>query len=565
MAWLVLGPYLTTAATWGSMHRSAGASCWRRPSHRQPTLPGDRRPGLVVVALLDRARGARRARGYDPRLVFLVAGLLVVLSSTGGVTLLGVPSRHRCASCARSFRASTRYACSAPSASAATWSPPSSPATDARDHRGAGPPRGDPACRRRRRARAARARAAGVRDLQLRQPDAARRPRVRLDASDLELVTRAVEGPVLDLPARKIFLSANAEALLLSAYHRHRPRPATTPTRRRSRSRSRSARAHAGAERDRGAGSAGLPHRARPPQVRGGTERRAAGRDGPCGGAHRRPAHGAGQLERHRRLSPGAARCGTYDDFAALTPAVPGTPSPSGEITAAPPRATVSFAIGNPRDATFVHPQPFAPSDLVVTWRRSAFGDASTEHVRALLPLAIAGHASSDLDIALRVPQAPRPLRGHARPRERAGPPARAHHDPRRAAGAGREPAAPRRTRSTARPGSGAGCPRERPHVGIAEARRDRAPGVLGAHAPAPRLAERAGTRGIVEQRADRRGERARVARRGRAGRRRRAAPPRRRRRSGSRSPACPRPRLRGTRSRTTRTATGTRGRRPAT
>ncbi len=103
VAWLVLGPYLHTRAVWGVV---AG-----RPSllfsladftlgHR--AYPGSIPLALMVVGLVDRCRGARARAGHDPRLPFLLAGLLVVWASVWSVPIpglaVGIPSLFTLAS-----------------------------------------------------------------------------------------------------------------------------------------------------------------------------------------------------------------------------------------------------------------------------------------------------------------------------------------------------------------------------------------------------------------------------------------------------------------------------------
>ncbi len=88
--WVVLGPYLDTRATWellsGRLSMLLGADAF---------LPGrEYFPGflvtlLVAVALLDRLRGRREVEGEDPRLAFLVGGLLVAWCAMRPVEIPG--------------------------------------------------------------------------------------------------------------------------------------------------------------------------------------------------------------------------------------------------------------------------------------------------------------------------------------------------------------------------------------------------------------------------------------------------------------------------------------------
>jgi len=91
VAALVLGPYLRAREVWGILE---GRISWLL----EPTsfLPGHHYyPGtvmlvLALVGLVDRVRGPRRARGYDPRLVMLAAGMLVFWLVVWGITIPGI-------------------------------------------------------------------------------------------------------------------------------------------------------------------------------------------------------------------------------------------------------------------------------------------------------------------------------------------------------------------------------------------------------------------------------------------------------------------------------------------
>jgi hypothetical protein len=63
----------------------------------------------------------------------------------------------------------------------------------------------------------------------------------------------------------------------------------------------------------------------------------------------------------------------------------------------------VRFAVRNRAPATFLHPEPLEPSDLVVRWR-SADGETFTTRTRALLPLAIPAGVAAPLELTLPVP-----------------------------------------------------------------------------------------------------------------------------------------------------------------
>jgi hypothetical protein len=88
VATAVLGPYLEMRATWGTL--SGRSTVLYRP--QDFALGGSAYPGsvlllLAAVGILDRLRGARRDAGYDPRFVYLTAGLLVVWASVRGISL----------------------------------------------------------------------------------------------------------------------------------------------------------------------------------------------------------------------------------------------------------------------------------------------------------------------------------------------------------------------------------------------------------------------------------------------------------------------------------------------
>ncbi len=81
--WLIFGPYLETRATWGVLR--GRVSTLARLENYLPGhigFPGFLTTALVLVALVDRVRGARPVLGEDPRLAYLAGALLIV-----GVTI----------------------------------------------------------------------------------------------------------------------------------------------------------------------------------------------------------------------------------------------------------------------------------------------------------------------------------------------------------------------------------------------------------------------------------------------------------------------------------------------
>jgi len=86
-------------------------------------------------------------------------------------------------------------------------------------------------------------------------------------------------------------------------------------------------------------------------------------------------------------------------DVRSLSPApTPRLPRPMG-------RAPLSFAVRSGA-ATFRHPDPIEPTDLLVTWRQ---GDTAVHSnvVRALLPLALAANRTTEITVVTRGPETP--------------------------------------------------------------------------------------------------------------------------------------------------------------
>jgi hypothetical protein len=411
IAWLVFTPYLTTAATWGGMRRNhtffAPIALF--------ALGRGFFPGVVVLALaalglLDRLRGARRERGYDPRLIFLAAGLLIVWSSVAGIRLLGVqlPSplgmlrEHVPGLDAVRVLAAVRIGCYLVAAFLAGYG-----VLAVAERVG-------------RRAAIVLAGAASVLGLlEVGNPAFAtfsfgRPPRVEartiaLDERDLALVTSTAQGAVLDLPHRKGFLLANAHHLLLSAYHQ-RPSSAcynsfSTPLQGQIERLAVKLPARRAAEELAALGFRTLfVHRGFMKLGWAGRQPDAIAEAAARPGARLSPLGSTAAIDAYR-LEPPAT---THSEIAALAPAAPGDGATAAdEPIVAPGRAQLSFPIWNRDAATFVHPAPLVPTDLVVTWWTLAGQEEKYERVRALLPLAIASGAIAELQLELSVLPAP--------------------------------------------------------------------------------------------------------------------------------------------------------------
>jgi len=83
-------------------------------------------------------------------------------------------------------------------------------------------------------------------------------------------------------------------------------------------------------------------------------------------------------------------------------------PASEPSYTAVGRAARIAFVFRNHGDATFRHPRPLAPSDLVVLWTPlDPQGVATESPARALLPIALAPGASLPIDIAVVLPERP--------------------------------------------------------------------------------------------------------------------------------------------------------------
>jgi len=409
VAWLVFGPYLATASTWDAM---------RRESSRFTPLSGFRLgngffPGtvvmlLAVLALLDRLRGARRRRGYDPRLIFLFAGLIVVWSSTDGVAPFGVRLPSPLA-LARSWvpgldavrvLGAVRVGAYLVAAFLAGYGVLA--VVERLGRRGAVVGAGAIGL-----LGLLEVGSAGFATFSFGRPVPVEARRIRPDQSDLELVERTAEGAVLDLPNVQGHFGASAEQLLLSGFHQ-RPSSACYNSFRTPIQGQISRMAMRLPSRQVVDELAALGFRTlyvhRTTMLWGRNARLPAliARAAMQPGSGITALGGTKRIDAYRLAAPAAA----HSDVAALAPPEPIAGEPL-ETTLVPPRSKVSLPIRNRAGTTFVHPEPFAPSDLVVTWRRMGGGEDVAERVRALLPLAIASGATADLELELDVPAIP--------------------------------------------------------------------------------------------------------------------------------------------------------------
>jgi hypothetical protein len=84
------GPYLHAGETWGIFSRAGPILNFAfqfRPG--DTAYPGSVVLLLAAVALFDRLRGARRAGGYDPRLVYLTGGVVILWASVYALPIPG--------------------------------------------------------------------------------------------------------------------------------------------------------------------------------------------------------------------------------------------------------------------------------------------------------------------------------------------------------------------------------------------------------------------------------------------------------------------------------------------
>jgi hypothetical protein len=88
-------------------------------------------------------------------------------------------------------------------------------------------------------------------------------------------------------------------------------------------------------------------------------------------------------------------------DLAALAPVQRAT-----EQSLSSSETEIVFHVQNATPTTFRHPDPIEPSDVIVTWRVRSGRVVGRQHVRALLPIAVAAGAQESLSIAVDPPDA---------------------------------------------------------------------------------------------------------------------------------------------------------------
>jgi hypothetical protein len=79
--------------------------------------------------------------------------------------------------------------------------------------------------------------------------------------------------------------------------------------------------------------------------------------------------------------------------------------SPAAQVSG--DRAAIDFDVVNAGPQVFRHPDPIAPSDLVVRWSLASGEVVSEQHTRAILPLALAPSSREPLALDLDIPGKP--------------------------------------------------------------------------------------------------------------------------------------------------------------
>jgi hypothetical protein len=403
----VFGPYLRTRATWPGLLRSQDED-YPLSLH----APGDLLPGggayagsvalaLAAVALLDRLRGARPEHGHDPRLVYLVAGLLVAWTVVSGVEVpwLGVslPSplvlARRVVPGVEALRVPVlaRLGVHLVAAFLAGWGVLALVEKRSRTTRWA--LTGLLAA-----AAFAEVFHAPAAEWAFRHPVDMSTYVARPAAEDLELYHRSSRGVVLDVPVGRLL--PEAPYLFLQAFHR---RPV----------------------------GACYNSFLAPLQLQ--VIDLAAGLPGP-GAADALAALGFGTVVVHTdRMTPAAVRRFLHDrrsspqSRARLTPlgSTPrllayrlASPTPTSgsfglladgagrtRVMVSPPEAWVAFTFTNRGDVTFRHPDPLEPSDLVVRWLSAADGSLRERRIRGMLPIALGAGSTLQVGVPVRVPR----------------------------------------------------------------------------------------------------------------------------------------------------------------
>ncbi len=406
VSWFVLEPYLETSATWDVL-KDQKIVIMTPPEAFLPgraLFPGVALLVLVVVALADRLRSARSALGADPRLALLTAAVLIVWSSLDSPKLMGVFQLESPILLIRSFvpgldavrvpgkvvlclylalsllaaygfQVLVRRAGPAISVGAAAvvmllvvgghWYPPSA--------------------------------ALGQGSSWL--PEAVH---FRLPEDRVELLERIEGGAVIDLPAEPENLFVRAYYLMHSAYH---GRPVATCYN--SFGSEVPRRVHEVSEALPSAGAVNALAALGFDTVllhwnRFTPERRLAFRS-----RLRSALRTNGQLELIGRAKGLSAyrldgRGPIEDSFDMLTPFA----YPKAQ-NAETPESAISFRVRNRSSATYRHPDPIEPSDLLIRWDDPAGEEVARATLRSVLPLAIDGEASQSWEVVLPVPVPP--------------------------------------------------------------------------------------------------------------------------------------------------------------
>jgi hypothetical protein len=413
VAWWIFGPYLETRATWGVLTgRAAELVGVRTYLPGRLGFAGFLTSALVVAALADRVRRRRAVGGEDPRLAYLAGGLTIVAVTLErwSVPALGwdLPSPL---AAARSFVPSLDAVRGLPSVGIGAGLPFAflagygALAALERVGRRTGwvllagavafalasrfaPPLARPTF--------------GLRSLALAGLDA------RPPEEEIALVRSAARGAVLDVPfgwrgTRRLGM---ANDLLRSSYAPH-PTAAcynsfVSPVQRQIGllAEALPAPASADALAALGFGTVLLEKGQLLTPARKRFER--AVRAQPAAEQRLEPAGRTPTLVAYHL----ASRTPVARDFALLAaaPHEGGSPEPL-----ATDGAPVAFRFTNGGASTFRHPDPIAPSELVVRWTTAAGAVALEERVRALLPVALAAGATMEVPLPLSPPTAPGP------------------------------------------------------------------------------------------------------------------------------------------------------------
>ncbi len=409
-AWLVLGPYLATSATWDLLKGRQSILL-----NLSDFLPGqgDYFPGFVVVfflaiAMLDRLRGSRVTHGEDPRLAFFIGGLFIAWSSLGHTeipalglaiespfltfrdVIPGLSAVRAIASIAigsgiaSSFLAGFGVLVLTERLRPAPWLPVAGALVCAFAILSA---RFVPAL----------AEASFGRTFRLTSYTA------RPPQEDIDLLRSVGHAPQIDFPLARptdgrMRLDV-AEALLLASYD---PRPLAgcynsfvSPVNEQVIALTRQLPSPPAVE---ALGALGfetlLVHRARAgKQVL--ADFNAGLRNDPSAMEVLQPIGDTQAIDayRIRALHP------VTSDFAALQP------EPGAEpLEAMIPRPSIPFSITNLGEETFRHPEPLQPTDLVIRWRDGSGRLAREQELRALLPVALAPGGTTAIPLVVHSP-----------------------------------------------------------------------------------------------------------------------------------------------------------------